>query len=135
MRFIHARLPRESVTSLYRQTNSLQIRPRQTWLLLTLFYKTVVRSEGPEYIRDIFTRSADIHHYHTRSRATSFVPPRARTRAMGGSFQVLAVGAWNALPTTLYLKPDGGLISTAAFRVKLKQFLTRDEASDGLGLR
>ena len=103
MRFIHAVLPRESVAPLYPQTNSLQISKRQTWLLLVLFYKTVVRGDGPDYISERFTRMVDIHSYSTRNRVSSFVTPIPRTRIMAGSFQVVAVKVWNAVPPTLYI--------------------------------
>jgi len=126
LRFVYGVTRRESVVSLFSQTGGLRVRERRLWLLLTLLYKVVLKGEGPKYTTDNFILVADIHSYNKRHRSHAFMIPIPKSRALSNSFRVIAPKLWNSLPPDIYLDSNGGFVSVATFRSRLRQHLIAD---------
>ena len=80
MRFIYQLNSQDSLSPLYTTANCPKIDERQTWLLLVLFYKAIVKGNGPAYLSEKFTRPAEIHTHNTRQREFNFIPPSKEAR-------------------------------------------------------
>jgi len=86
MRFMYGVRRRESIGHLYVDNNYLLLSIRRQRLMLVLFYKAVLKGEGPEYIAEEFKRQVNVHCHLTRNRPHLFNTPLPRSRAITSSF-------------------------------------------------
>ena len=56
---------------------------------------------APDYMRNIFTNTCDIHNHNTRQSDVNLVLPKPRTNYMKCSFGYRGAENWNALPISL----------------------------------
>jgi len=99
--------------------STLPVAERIQYKLCLLAYKSIL-GHTPEYILDLLTTVANIPGRSTlcASLCGNLVVPRTRRRIGDRAFSVVALRAWNRLPTELKL-----LRSTDSFRRDLKTFL------------
>ena len=70
MRFIYAIARKDSVSHMYVEANILRIQLRRNWLRMILFLETVIKNEGPSYLRHKFIHQN--HNYNTKNQEHSF---------------------------------------------------------------
>jgi hypothetical protein len=128
---MHIISKRTPLTPYYKAAQYLKTGDRRTWLRLKLFYRAVIREEGPDYYKEQFTRTQNVHDYGTRNSRHSFVVTQVRTSSLATSFRFFAVRKWNALPIEVYLSDRGRYVGPDAFGRRLRAHLIERASAAG----
>ena len=73
---------------------------RRNQQLSILMYK-INKKLVPDYLRDMFTNTCDIHNHNTRQSDVNLALPKPKTNYMKCSFSYRGAENWNALPIIL----------------------------------
>ena len=97
-------ITRESYTTrsidILSKLNIPNLEQRRNQQLSVLMYK-INKKLAPDYMRNIFTNTCDIHNHNTRQSDVNLVLPKPRTNYMKCSFGYRGAENWNALPISL----------------------------------
>jgi hypothetical protein len=102
VRFIFDARRNDHISPFFDELGWLKLKDRRKYFLLILVFKIIVMSEGPEYLRDLFSLLSDVHPDRaTRSHLYTLQIPLHRTSVFNSSFIVSACRHWNSLPEHL----------------------------------
>jgi len=97
----------------------LNVEDRVKQLKLNHVFK-IYHNMSPDYLRENFKKTSEVHRYNTRGSHFNFIIPKVRGQYGSNTFQFTAVKEWNSLPS--HIK---SIDIFSGFKIEVKSYLAQ----------